>query len=88
MATMNSNIKTLLIIFCVFVAISLILIEVKLVAPAITIAFFGGLACLERAFRWVSKANTKLSKLLSWGSVVLSVSPVIILLIASTVGSI
>lgn len=88
MATMNSNIKTLIVIFCGFVAISLALVAMDLVVPAIIIALFGGLACLERAFRWVGEANTKISKLLAWGSGILSVSPAITLLVARAVGSI
>ena len=88
MATMNSNIKALLVIFCGFVAISFAMVAVTLVIPAIIIAFFGGLACLERAFRWVGEAKTRVSKLLAWGSGVLSISPVIALLVARAVGSI
>lgn len=88
MATMNSNVKALLIIFCGFVTISLALVSVDLVVPAIIIAFFGGLACLERSFRWAGEANTKVSKLLAWGSGVLSVSPVITLLLFRAFGSI
>ena len=88
MAIMNSNIKALLVIFCGFVAISLTLAAMDLVVPAIIIAFFGGLACLERAFRWVGEANTKANKLLAWGSGILSLSPAITLLLARAVGSI
>jgi hypothetical protein len=86
MATMNSNIKVLAVIFCGFVAVSLAFLTLGLVVPAIIIAFFGGLACLERAFRWIGEANTKANKLLAWGSGFLSVSPAITLLAARAVG--
>lgn len=85
---MNSNIKALVVILFGFVSISLALMAVGVVVPAIIIAFFGGLACLERAFRWVGEANTKVNKLLAWSSGVVSVSPAIALLIARAVGSI
>lgn len=88
MAIMNPNIKDLLVIFCGFVAISLTLVIMGLVVLAIIIAFFGGLACLERSFRWAGESNTKASKLLAWGSGILSVSPAITLLLARAVGSI
>jgi hypothetical protein len=85
---MNSNVKDLILIFFGFVAISLALVAMSLVVPAIIIAFFGGLACLERTYRWIGEANTKVIKLLAWSSGILSVSPFITLLVARGVGSI
>jgi hypothetical protein len=86
MSKMNSNIRDLFTIFCGFLLISMVLVYLGLLVPAIIVSFFGGLACLERAFRWVGQANTALSKVLAWGCGILSISPVIVLLLSRAVG--
>ena len=55
---MNENQKDLLMVFILFLAISLALFALGFKLPAIIISGFGSLACLERVFRWYKQANS------------------------------
>lgn len=85
---MNSNIKTMWVIFGGTLIVSITLVLLGLTLAAIVISLFGGLASLERALRWVNESKTALEKLTALTAAILSITPALSLTAAYTLGNV
>lgn len=68
-------------IFFGFSAVSALLLWVGVMLPAMIFSVFGGLACLERGFRWLGMAVSPKSKVLAGLSMVAAMLPAVGILI-------
>ncbi len=62
---MNQNQKDLVVIFLVFVTVTVVLASFDLVVMALFTAGFAGLAWLERTFRWYKECSRSACKVVS-----------------------
>ncbi len=85
---MNSNIKTMWVIFGGTLIVSITLVLLGLTLAAIVILLFGGLASLERALRWVNESKTALEKLTALTAAILSITPALSLTAVYTLGNV
>jgi hypothetical protein len=81
MKVMISNSKIMIVIFISFVVISLGLLFLEILLPSVIIAFFGGMACLERGLRWYNLSSSWKSILAACFSIFIAISPFFILML-------
>ena len=81
MKVMNSNVKTMIMILISFVAMSLALLLLEILLLSVIVAFFGGMACLERGLRWYNSSISWQSKLAACFSILIAILPFFILML-------
>ena len=84
MKVMNSNVKTMIVIFISFFAISLALLLSEMLLPSVIVAFLGGMSCLERGLRWYNLSISWVSKLAACFSILIAILPFFILMLKYT----
>ena len=77
---MNQNQKDLVLVFIIFLAVGFVLFVVGFHVLAVIVSGFGGLACLERVFRWYNECGNGKEKLVSILSGVFVLAPFIVLI--------